>query len=220
MARKFYIKPNETYGLYTTIEEVKYTTPSGIIEKRWKCKDQYGNISYKRARALDARSQSDLMCDETNKFLVSQNAHQLGLRKSIYLEYKNNAESRHHDFNLTFEEFNKLISGNCEYCGSNPEIRNGGHLEKRKNKDQPDLYTNGVDRIDSSKGYTIDNCVSCCSKCNMMKNIYTKDEFLNHITKIFNYQINKSSSTISQESTSQVNGDGNGEPLIKGEDIV
>lgn len=159
---------------------------------------------------MDARSQSDLVCDETNKFLVSQNAHQLGLRKAIYLEYKNNAESRHHDFNLTFEEFNKLISGNCEYCGSNPGIRNGGHLEKRKNKDQPDLYTNGVDRIDSSKGYTIDNCVSCCSKCNMMKNTYTKDEFLNHIIRIFNHQINKSSSTISQESTSEANADGSG----------
>lgn len=34
MARKFYIKPNEKYGKYTTIEQVEYATPSGTVEKR------------------------------------------------------------------------------------------------------------------------------------------------------------------------------------------
>lgn len=34
MARKFNIKPNEVYGKYKTIEQVSYTTPSGIKEQR------------------------------------------------------------------------------------------------------------------------------------------------------------------------------------------
>ena len=221
MARKFYIKPNEKYGKYTTVEQVDYTTPSGTVEKRWKCIDDDGNISYKRARALDARSQSDLMCDETNKFLVSQNAHQMGLRKAIFVEYKNNADGRKIPFNLTFEEFNSLISGDCYYCGQSPQIRNGGHFEKRKHKDQPDLYTNGVDRKDSSDGYTSDNCVSCCSKCNLMKNVYSIDEFLNHVKIIHEYQISKGSTTIPEGSTSKAIVDGSGTPQSNlGEDIV
>lgn len=160
------------------------------------------------------------MEDVVNELLVKKNIHQAGLRKAIFVEYKSNAQHRKHPFELSFEEFNELISKPCVYCGSLPKIKNGGHLEARKRLDQPDLYTNGIDRIDSSKGYTKDNCVPCCSKCNKMKNTYSMEEFLEHIQKIYNFSFNKSSSTISKESTSQANGDGSGTPLNEGEDIV
>lgn len=152
------------------------------------------------------------MDDVVNQLLVDKNIHQAGLRKAIFVEYKSNAQHRKHPFELTFEKFNELISQPCAYCGSTPEIKNGGHLESRKRLDQPDLYTNGIDRIDSTKGYTLDNCVPCCSKCNKMKNTYTKEEFLDHIKSIYNYNFSfdKSSQTISKESTSQANGDGSG----------
>ena len=40
---------------------------------------------------------------------------------------------------------------------------------------------NGIDRINSDKGYTIDNCVPCCAQCNHMKLDYTTEEFLTKI---------------------------------------
>jgi 5-methylcytosine-specific restriction endonuclease McrA len=43
---------------------------------------------------------------------------------------------------------------------------------------------NGIDRIDSNKGYTMDNCVSCCWTCNRMKGNMTQQNFLEHISKI------------------------------------
>lgn len=222
MARKFNIKPNEIYGKYKTIEKVPYITPAGTKEQRWKCENiETGEISYKRNRALDERSQEDLMSDVENQMLVKHNLHQMGLRKALFIEYQSNADSRNHQFLLTFEQFNDLISGKCAYCGSEPKIKNGGHFEKRKHKDQPDLYTNGVDRIDSSKDYTIDNCVSCCSMCNKMKNVYSKNDFLNHIKEIYLFNFKEGSSTISKESTSEVIADGSGTPQNNlGEDIV
>lgn len=136
------------------------------------------------------------------------------------IEYKHNAETRAISFDLTLDEFNEIITQPCAYCGTPPNVKNGGHLEHRKRKDQPDLYTLGVDRIDSSKGYTKDNCVPCCTKCNLMKHKYSKEEFLEHVYKIANF--NKGSETIPEGSTSQANGDGSGTPrnTNTGEDIV
>lgn len=61
------------------------------------------------------------------------------------------------DFELTKEQFYNLISQPCYYCG-----------DKEKE-------FNGIDRIDSQKGYIIDNCVTCCEYCNKMKLDYTTE---------------------------------------------
>ena len=60
---------------------------------------------------------------------------------------------------------------------------------------------NGIDRIDSNIGYTVNNCVPCCTICNHMKNDLTTDEFYNHIKLLYNLHFNKRSTTISKEST-------------------
>ena len=53
-----------------------------------------------------------------------------------------------------------------------------------------------------------------------MKMDYSIDEFKNKVLDIYNHFI-KSSTTISKESTSQANGDGNGDHLLNiDEDIV
>jgi hypothetical protein len=43
-----------------------------------------------------------------------------------------------------------------------------------------------------------------------MKNTFSKDEFLNQVQKIYQFNLNKSSTTISKESTSEANADGSG----------
>ena len=59
---------------------------------------------------------------------------------------------------------------------------------------------NGVDRIDSSLGYTIDNCVACCDKCNYAKHDLSTEDFKEWIIKIYNNLI-CSSTTIPKGST-------------------
>jgi hypothetical protein len=43
----------------------------------------------------------------------------------------------------------------------------------------------GLDRIDSSKGYSIENVRPCCKLCNQAKNNLTEVEFLNLVTTIY-----------------------------------
>ena len=94
-------------------------------------------------------------------------------------------------------------------------------MDKRKTASYKNEYEeiNGIDRIDSSKEYSLDNCVPCCEMCNKMKNTYTQDVFFEKITQIYNHSI-KGSTTILQGSTLQANGNGNREYPKMDKDIV
>ena len=89
-----------------------------------------------------------------------------------YTEYILSAQKRNINFGLTKETFLNLISKPCNYCGVTD-------LTFYKTKG-----AGGIDRIDSNKDYTIDNCVSCCGMCNQMKLDYTTEQFLNKCLKI------------------------------------
>ena len=136
---------------------------------------------------------------------------------NVFIHYKNNAKQRNIDWNLSEAEFKQLITQPCIYCGEIPNITKTSSYKNKTEK------ITGIDRIDSTKGYSIDNCVSCCGMCNIMKNKFSTEEFLNKIKIIYHNYI-KSSTTISKESTSEANADGKGELLnaakVKEEDIV
>jgi hypothetical protein len=83
--------------------------------------------------------------------------------------YKRNARLAGHEWALTADQFWKLIQDRCHYCGAPPRQ----HRIIGRN-----LTHNGIDRIDSTKGYTTDNVVSCCTTCNRAKLTMTAPEFL------------------------------------------
>lgn len=76
-------------------------------------------------------------------------------KERYYKEYINNALRREYEFLINFEEFSEIVDKECYYCHHNI-------FEE----------TNGIDRVDNSKGYTKENTVSCCEMCNRMKSIY------------------------------------------------
>lgn len=96
----------------------------------------------------------------------------------LMISYKWAARTRGLLFDISRESFIEITSSNCFYCGSPPS--------KIKMRDRANgSYTyNGIDRLDSSKGYIKDNIVPCCSMCNVMKLHHDIDDFLNHIKKI------------------------------------
>lgn len=86
-------------------------------------------------------------------------------QKGKYFSYKRNAEQRDILWNLTESEFLDFWNKSCFYCGDS-------------------IKTIGIDRIDSDKEYTLDNCISCCTTCNKMKLNLPKDKFITQIHKI------------------------------------
>lgn len=138
-------------------------------------------------------------------------------RNCVKSSYISGAKSRNLEFSLSDEQFDKLIFSDCYFCGSKPKEYQS---DLRLNKTNLPFKRNGIDRLDSLQGYTVNNTVSCCDKCNLMKMSLHFNDFTEHINKIYNYIVNKGSTTISKESTSQANGDGNRELPTKEDDIV
>lgn len=198
---KVFIESGRLYGKYLTLEEEVINTKHGNKDKRWKClniiNQQY--VYFRPLQLIKQKSLEDLEKEKSleNERLVKANSHQMGVRNRYFSEYKDNARKRNKEFNLSFEEFNNLITSNCFYCNSEP--RKMERFRLIEHKQQPSLNMNGIDRIDSFKGYFKENCVTCCSTCNLMKNTMETDFFLNQVKKICKNL--GSSTTISKEST-------------------
>jgi len=87
-----------------------------------------------------------------------------------FKHYKKDARKRGFVFKITSNEFSKLITEPCYYCGG-------------------DGY--GIDRLDNTLGYVKNNIVPCCSMCNYMKRIYTEEDFVRQCIKIANFKLYK-----------------------------
>src|SRR3989304_2015876 len=97
----------------------------------------------------------------------------------FYRGTQQNAKKRGYEWKLTKEEVKILTKKNCYYCWieSNQIIchnNNGAYLY------------NGLDRIDNTKGYTMDNVVPCCGTCNFAKREMSLEQLLNWVNKIHN----------------------------------
>lgn len=93
-----------------------------------------------------------------------------------FKNYKRNAKNRNLNFELSKEDFINITSQKCYYCGSFSSVSPTGE------------QYNGIDRINSSKGYYKDNIVPCCSICNKMKLDLSQQDFLYQIKKIIEFQ--------------------------------
>jgi hypothetical protein len=81
-----------------------------------------------------------------------------------YQKYIYGAKSRKYLFNLTLEDFRKILSNPCHYCGTESKI--------------------GIDRKDNKVGYQLDNCLPCCKDCNYFKRSMDYEEFIKRCSMI------------------------------------
>lgn len=85
--------------------------------------------------------------------------------KGRYRVYKGGAKQRGISFSLTRDEFETFWQKPCSYCGDA-------------------IKSIGIDRVDNDVGYTIENCIPCCERCNKMKLQLGFDEFIEHCKRI------------------------------------
>ncbi len=88
---------------------------------------------------------------------------------NVFISYKHSAiTKRKLEFTIEKEDYDKFRNGQCYLCGLTSS----------------DTHKNGIDRIDNSKGYVLDNCRSCCGHCNCMKLDMNYDVFTSHCKQI------------------------------------
>lgn len=101
----------------------------------------------------------------------------------LYASRRRDAINRKKDWTLTKKEFKYLTKRNCFYCGIEPT------QVFKQNRANGSYTYNGVDRINSSKGYVQGNVRPCCATCNRAKNVLTEGEFGEWLIKIYDYFI-------------------------------
>lgn len=81
--------------------------------------------------------------------------------------YKYEAAKKKRQFSITDDEAVALFTDKCYYCGG----KDGDALS-------------GIDRKDYRGGYTPDNILSCCKKCNMMKVKLLPEDYIEQCRRV------------------------------------
>lgn len=179
----------QKFNFLTVLYFDKYNSTK---DSKWVCKCDCGNLTVQRITNLRSGKVKSCGCYRNNRLKGKPSFNSLpkgeASLNSLYISYKNRAKKKGLVFSLSKEEFQKLTQKACFYCGETPNY-------KHKPKDYSSEYVyNGLDRVNNSKGYTIDNIVSCCSICNRAKGTLTQKEFSNWANKLFsNLNDNKKS---------------------------
>lgn len=174
------------YNMLTVIELLPSRVYGTSKKRMWLCKCDCGNQLEVNTSALLRNNTKSCGCLKPTKSAENSIKSRYKLAKcdagyrSIFVSYKSNAKKRKIDFNIDFDSFLNILKSNCFYCGIEPT--NIYH------KRFYNVSYNGVDRVDNSIGYELNNVVSCCKMCNIAKNNYTENEFLNWVKRLAKHQ--------------------------------
>ena len=102
-------------------------------------------------------------------------------RHAVWFSYKEHARKRGIPWEITREEFFECINKECVYCG---EQNISYHSAPKTSPWQDDYIYTGIDRIDSSIGYTKENIQPCCKWCNIAKSNRLEIDFLAWAQKV------------------------------------
>jgi hypothetical protein len=128
--------------------------------------EKMGVDEYLKANAEQAKKWRDNNPEKVKQSNIYRNTNM----DSQYNVYKRSAALKQLLFGITFDEFRQIVSTPCRYCGI---IQDRGF--------------NGIDRKDSNIGYIRENCVSCCTMCNYMKNTLSESAFIGRAEHILTY---------------------------------
>lgn len=177
---------NMKFG-FLTVQSLS-TVKNNRGELIWICKCDCGKI--RRVKSYNLQNGLVKSCGCKRDWLKSEKLSKPiedVLLTSLFCRYKNGAKYRKLDFLLNKEQFKMFIFKKCFYCGSEPFA---DFIVKSIFGDKICKY-NGIDRVDSNKGYLLDNCVTCCKICNIAKSNYSFKDFNDWINRLVNFKISQ-----------------------------
>ena len=181
MPQRIKLKTGDVFGQLTV---VKWDTSV----KRYICVCSCGKEVLQRCWNLSAGKVKSCGC-LSGKFtaLTNHKPEFEAAKNTLFKKYSLHAVERNLQFNLDKETFIQLISGSCAYCGVNYSNEMRPPRAYKYVPSEPFKY-NGIDRVDNSKGYELDNCVSCCDICNKAKRNLSKEEWVVWLKRLIEFQ--------------------------------
>jgi hypothetical protein len=160
-----------------------------ILEQTGKyctCQCDCGNITTKTTGNVVNEHTKSCGClqEETRRVhgITNYKPDKVGSFNSLYGGYLRRSAKKELEFTLTKQDFLDITSKPCFYCGKLPS------MSASWQKSNGVYIYNGIDRVDNSKGYILENCVPCCKDCNYSKGTKTVNEFYEHIRRVYSYK--------------------------------
>src|ERR1700733_11330148 len=143
-------------------------------EHTWVCKCPYcPNTFATRAGTLRRKNNEKRSCGCRNRYNVPYwEANAMDIWKISY-----------RDADFSFVQFVNLTQLSCGHCGKPPSNKadRGKKLRTEKPIQATAFIYNGLDRIDNSKGHSLDNVIPSCATCNFARRNMPIEAFYAHI---------------------------------------
>lgn len=176
----------ERYNKLTAVRFIRKDEKSKRSIWLWKCdceKEVESTVS-----SVRSGNRKSCGCQRTEK--ATANLIKIGrkpegesCRRTLFMRYKQEAKNRGYEFTLTEQETTTLFQQRCYYCDAAPS-------NKQRVSWNNDVYTyTGIDRIDSTVGYTNKNVVASCIICNKAKQIMSNFEFLEWVKRVYRHSV-------------------------------
>lgn len=100
--------------------------------------------------------------------------------QELFRRYLRKALKESTKWALSIVELRGLISKSCDFCGIKESVKLKGSK----------LRYNYIERLESTKGYLVSNCITVCADCKRAKGPLIPQQFINLITRIFSHLSN------------------------------
>jgi hypothetical protein len=140
---------------------------------RYECIDCKKELWYRKKEAIRVSGLCG-KCNRKETIKHAVNGARIKLRKRPFERLYNNFVRLNHKrqkIDLTYEEFYRFcLDDICHYC----------HVKVNRIKYGQGSQSYLLDRKDNNLGYTKENCITCCTRCNFSKsNKFTYEEWFN-----------------------------------------
>jgi len=170
------------YGKLLVLHQSKKRGPKGQIF--WTCKCDCGGTTDIVGFAL--RRNTRVSCGKCVRDGKNKNPDRVNaIYNNLYRFLKNRDKNYGGLCDLSFEEYVTLSSKPCFYCGLESSNKTCDTKHNRLKHSDAVVLHNGLDRVDSSFGYTRENVVTCCKECNRAKNTMSHNEYRDFIKRVY-----------------------------------
>ena len=133
-----------------------------------------GYLAHNAAQAATFRAMNP------EKYAAFNEKRRVDLGEFFKANYVRPSKNKNLEFTITEQDFASIAKEPCYYCGAMEVIEVDGDWVERG--------FNGLDRKDQTRGYVVDNCVSACNMCNLMKKSLHVDIFLKRVEHMVSYK--------------------------------
>ena len=182
-------------GLMKAATRRRYCLPDGAVFGRWIIKKYHGPDGYvclcvcghtavvRRRSLVTGESQSCGCLSRERRRAQGRDSALEGNLRALFCATQIRARRQHHPWRISLHKFRALIFAPCLYCG----VSGTNHKKSARKDTAGDFYYNGLDRVDSTRGYVPSNVVPCCKVCNRAKSDMTQADFHAWISQLVSY---------------------------------